>query len=159
MSTRRDDFNTDYTQAGSTGPAYDAGEPAFGAQDRSTHSLVRELLREVSTLARKEMALATSEMRENLAHARRDATAITTGGVVLMGGYFVLLIAATALLAEVMEPWVAALIVGGIAAIAGYMMMKGGMEKLRQRDLKPQRTIESLHRNANAVREARHGYH
>ena len=131
----------------------------FGASDRSTGSLMRELLGEVSALARKELSLARAEMRENMAHAREGATTVSAGGVVLMGGYFVLLIAATALLAEVMEPWLAALIVGGIAAIAGWMMIKSGMDHLRSRELAPQRTMDSFHKHANAVREARHGYH
>jgi len=165
MNTRTD-YGTDYTTAGNgngngaAGDTFAAAGPARSASDgRSTRSLIRELMRQTSSLARKEIALATGEMRENLMEARRDATAITTGGVVLAGGYILLLAAAAALLAEVMAPWIAALIVGGIATLAGYMMVKGGMAKLRMRELKPRRTMDTMHRNADAVREARHGYH
>ena len=164
MNTRPD-FGTDYTTAGNgagngadTG-AFAAAGPSRAASERSTRSLFRELMRQTSSLARKEIALATGEMRVNLMEARRDATAITAGGVVLAGGYILLLVAAAALLAEVMAPWAAALIVGAIATVAGYMMVKGGMEKLRMRELKPRRAMDTMHRNVEAVREARHGYH
>ena len=102
MNTRTD-YGTDYTTAGNgngngaAGDTFAAAGPARSASEgRSTRSLIRELMRQSSSLARKEIALATGEMRENLMEARRDATAITTGGVVLAGGYILLLAAAAA---------------------------------------------------------------
>lgn len=133
---------------------------AYGVDsERSTKSLLRELLHEVPELFTKEVALARAEMRENLAQTRRGATEVSTGGVVLAGGYIVLLLAAVYALSEVMEPWLAALLVGGVAALIGYSMVKTGMRHFSARDLKPDRTIDSVHKDADAIRGARHGYH
>ena len=116
-------------------------------------------MQEVPELFTKEIALARAEMRENLEQARRGATEVSTGGVVLAGGYIVLLLAAVYALSEVMEPWLAALLVGGVAALIGYAMVKAGMRHFSARDLKPDRTIDSVHKDADAIRGARHGYH
>ena len=133
---------------------------AYGVDsERSTKSLLRELMHEVPELFTKEVALARAEMRENLEQTRRGATEVSTGGVVLAGGYTVLLLAAVYALSEVMEPWLAALLVGGVAALIGYSMVKAGMRHFSARDLKPDRTIDSVHKDADAIRGARHGYH
>lgn len=133
---------------------------AYGVDsERSTKSLLRELMHEVPELFTKEVALARAEMRENLAQTRRGATEVSTGGVVLAGGYIVLLLASVYALSEVMEPWLAALLVGGVAALIGYSMVKAGMRHFSARDLKPDRTIDSVHKDADAIRGARHGYH
>ena len=133
---------------------------AYGVDsERSTKSLLRELMHEVPELFTKEVALARAEMRENQEQTRRGATEVSTGGVVLAGGYIVLLLAAVYALSEVMEPWLAALLVGGVAALIGYSMVKAGMRHFSARDLKPDRTIDSVHKDADAIRGARHGYH
>ena len=133
---------------------------AYGVEsERSTKSILRELMREVPNLFTKELALARAEMRENMEQTRRGAMEVSTGGVVLLGGYVVLLMAAVYALSEVMEPWIAALLVGGIAALVGYMMVKSGMRHFSARDLRPDRTIDSVHKDADAIRGARHGYH
>lgn len=141
-------------------PFNESTSTAYGVDsERSTKSLLRELMHEVPELFTKEVALARAEMRENLAQTRRGATEVSTGGVVLAGGYIVLLLAAVYALSEVMEPWLAALLVGGVAALIGYSMVKAGMRHFSARDLKPDRTIDSVHKDADAIRGARHGYH
>ena len=142
----------------------------FSEQSNETageHFTPREVIRlmvnllfiEDADLLTKELALARSEMRENLAQTRRGAMAVSAGGVVLVGGYIVLLLAAVYALSLVVAPWAAALIVGGIAAIAGYAMVKSGSRQFSAHDLKPERTIDSIHKDADAIRRARHEYH
>ncbi|HEU4814355.1 MAG TPA: phage holin family protein [Xanthomonadaceae bacterium] len=141
-------------------PFNESTSTAYGVDsERSTKSLLRELMHEVPELFTKEVALARAEMRENLAQTRRGAAEVSTGGVVLAGGYIMLLLAAVYALSEVMEPWLAALLVGGVAALIGYSMVKAGMRHFSARDLKPDRTIDSVHKDADAIRGARHGYH
>ena len=151
MNARPEDFND--TSSFRADAAYAMED------DRSTKSILRELMREVPNLFTKELALARAEMRENMEQTRRGAMEVSTGGVVLLGGYVVLLMAAVYALSEVMEPWIAALLVGGIAALVGYMMVKSGMRHFSARDLRPDRTIDSVHKDADAIRGARHGYH
>lgn len=154
MNTRSEDFTDPRASSGFRADAASAMEG-----DRSTRSIVRELMHEIPNLFTKELALARAEMRENMELTRRGATEVSTGGVVLLGGYLVLLLAAVYALSEVMAPWLAALLVGGIAAIVGYMMVKSGMRHFDRQELRPDRTISAVHKDADAIRGARHGYH
>ena len=158
MNTRSEDFtNTGATPGASA--TFRAEAASAMDQDRSTTSILRELMHEIPNLFTKELALARAEMRENLQQTRRGAMEVSTGGVVLLGGYVVLLMAAVYALSEVMEPWLAALLVGGIAALVGYMMVKSGMRHFDRQELRPDRTIGAVHKDADAIRGARHGYH
>lgn len=113
----------------------------------SPAGLLRRLVDELTTLVRQEIALATSEMTRSLGEARTGVASVATGGAVLFAGILVLLAAAVLALAEVMEAWLAALIVGVIVAAVGYGMLQAGKKKLDPSHLKPVRTQESLRRD------------
>lgn len=157
MNARTEDFtNEDFINpAGFRSDGFADG----ASDDRSARSILRELMHEVPTLFTKELALARAEMRENLAQTRRGAMEVSAGGVVLAGGYIVLLLAAVYALSAVMAPWLAALLVGGIAAIAGYAMVKAGMRHFDRRELRPDRTIDAARKDAETIRGGRHEYH
>lgn len=154
MNTRSEDFTDTTATSGFRADAARSME-----EDRSTRSILRELMQEVPTLFTKELALARAEMRENVEQTRRGAMEVSAGGVVLLGGYVVLLMAAVYGLSTVMEPWLAALLVGGVATVIGYVMAKSGARHFSARDLRPERTIDSVQKDADAIRGARHGYH
>lgn len=117
----------------------------------SVGSLLRELAREVPALMTNELALAKSEMRENLQATKAGAGAVATGGVVALGGFLMLLLAAVYGLSTVLAPWLAALIVGAVVLVIGLGMVQAGKKKFEVRSLKPSHTIDSLHKDADAV--------
>ncbi|MBS7458859.1 phage holin family protein [Coralloluteibacterium stylophorae] len=124
-----------------------------GAADgnASVGSLLRELAREVPALMTNELALAKSEMQENLSATKAGAGAVATGGVVALGGFLMLLLAAVYGLSTVVAPWLAALIVGAVVLVIGLGMVQAGKKKFEVRSLKPRHTIDSLHKDADAV--------
>src|SRR5262245_12970196 len=81
-------------------------------ESQSTLDLMRRLLNEVATLFRQELALARAEFMRSISRLLISATSVATGAAVLYAGFLVLLIAAMLGLAKVVEPWLAALIVG-----------------------------------------------
>jgi hypothetical protein len=50
------------------------------------------------------------------------------------------------------SPWVSALIVGVILAIAGYAMLKRGLNELKRVDLAPRRTVENIKDDVQAIK-------
>lgn len=149
----RPDFDTGPGRHDGNGSASSYGSPApAGTHDASVGALLRQLAHEVPSLVSKEAALARSEAREAMTTAREGVAAVSAGGAVLMGGYIVLLLAAVYGLSNVLEPWLAALIVGGIATVAGLAMVEAGKKKFQSRSLRPEHTINSLHRDADAMR-------
>jgi hypothetical protein len=152
----RPDFQTGPSRHDGNGSAAMGSSTTTNTTDQATiSSLLRQLAHEVPQLVSKEAALARSEARETLTTAREGVAAVSAGGAVLMGGYIVLLLAAVYGLSNVMAPWAAALIVGAIATVAGLAMLEAGKKKFQSRSLRPDHTINSLHKDADAVRRRR----
>ena len=68
-----------------------------------------------------------------------------------MAGVSALLAAAILALAKVVEPWLAAAIVGIAISVIGFVLLQAARSKLRPSALKPERTSESLRRDAQVV--------
>ncbi|MGH8420129.1 MAG: phage holin family protein [Pseudomonas sp.] len=119
--------------------------------DPSLLGLVRQLAHEVPALISEELALAKAEIRSSV-EAAKAATAAVAGGVVFMlAGLVILLMAAVYGLALVVSPWLAALIVGAVAMIIGFVMVQSGKKQLKPSQLAPERTLHSLNKDKDAI--------
>lgn len=123
-------------------------------QSESAVGLLKRLLNEVSDLFRKEIALAKMEAAEALSHVKTGAISMAAGGAVLFGGIVVLLAAVVLVLALWLPAWLAALIVGGIVTVTGYVMVQAGKKTFEVENIKPNRTQEAL-RQDKAMLERR----
>ncbi len=128
----------------------EAAEPVR-RESESTSTLLGRLFDEVTTLIRKELALARSEMTESISGARSGIAGVASGGAVLYAGFLMLLLAAVIGLAQVMEAWLSALIVGAVVAIVGFIMLQAGRRKLRPESLTPGRTRDALLKDKEAL--------
>jgi hypothetical protein len=122
----------------------------------SIPGLLRELRDETTTLFRQEVALAKTELRDNVSRLGGHAMHIAMGGFVAYAGIIVLLIGIGHLLGallvrmgvdEQIAQWLAPTIVGLIVAIIGWAMLAKAKNALTQTDLVPRQTIESLREN------------
>lgn len=127
-------------------------EPGNAEHDNSIGGLLRQLTREVPSLFTKELALAKVELSESLQATKAGAASVATGGAVLLAGFFILLMSAVYFLSTMMEPWLAALIVGVVVVVIGMIMVSAGKKKFEASSLKPDRTIHSLQKDKEAVR-------
>ena len=126
-------------------------------EDRSFGSLFAELTQETTTLVQQEVALAKAEMSEKISQVGSGLATLIIGGFVLFAGLLKLLDAVIFGIAELLPPdltpWLAALIVGGIVAIIGAVMLQKGRSNLKSTNLAPQRTAESLRRDKEFAKE------
>jgi hypothetical protein len=115
------------------------------SKGRSTGDLVKELTKEVSTLARLEVELAKAEMGEKGKKAGLGGgllAAAAVAGLLVLGSLTAFLILA---LAEAMSAWAAALIVTGLwAAVAGVLALVGKQKLAEVGKPVPEKTIESV---------------
>jgi hypothetical protein len=121
-----------------------AAQEREGIGDRSLTGLFSRLAGLAAQLARTEIRLAKAEATEKLGEAAGGLALLTAGGLVAYAGLLFLLGAAALALAEAVEPWLAALIVGAVVAAIGGGMVWTGRVRLRARNLKPVRTIGAL---------------
>ena len=126
-------------------------------EDRSFGSLFTELTQETTTLVQQEVALAKAEMSEKISQVGSGLATLIIGGFILFAGLLKLLDAVIFGIAELLPPdltpWLAALIVGGIVAIIGAVMLQKGRSNLKSGNLVPQRTAESLRRDKEFAKE------
>lgn len=137
-----------------TAPAAQGPEGSREHSSESTTDLVRHLATDLSTLLRKEIELAKSELRESVSEAQTAVGAIASGAVIAIAGLVVLLMSAVYGLSNVVEPWLAALIVGAAALLVGYLMVGSAKKKLSADSAVPERTVESTKKDKETVQRA-----
>jgi drug/metabolite transporter (DMT)-like permease len=117
--------------------------------NRSLGDLLAELSRETSTLVRKEVELATTEMTAKARVAGAHGAVAAAGGALMHAGLLVILAALVIGLAQAgMQPWLAAILVAVVTVVVGYVLMNKGISGLRQTDVAPRQTIQTLKENA-----------
>lgn len=75
--------------------------------------------------------------------ARRNPAAFL-GGAIAYAGFLAIVAAAVLLLGKAVDWWLAALIVGVLVAIIGGILIKMGLDQLKQTSPAPEQTIETL---------------
>lgn len=121
--------------------------------ERSLGEVVADVFRDGSELIRQEIELAKTEIRENLSRIAKDGIGVAIGAVLALVGMLALVAAAILGLAEVVPAWLAALIVGGVLALIGLIMVMAGLRGIREGGIAPERTMETLREDARMVKE------
>ena len=119
----------------------------YTQQETSLGDLFSRLSEQASTLIRQEIQLAQTEMTRKATKAGRNAAFVALGAVIALGAFFSVIAALILVLAQVMEAWLAALIVAVVLAIAAALLIQYGISKLKQIDPAPRRTIETMREN------------
>ncbi len=116
--------------------------------ERSLGELFAELSRETSELFRKEVALAKAELSQKATQAGVDIGFLAAGGAIAYAGLLALVAAVILLLGEAIPMWLSALIVGLLVAAAGGLLVRQGMQRLKQLSPAPEQTIDTLKEDA-----------
>ena len=125
-------------------------------EDRSIGELFSQLTHDLGVLVRQEAELAKTEMTAKVSRLSGHATSLATGGIVAFVGAQALIAALILGLAAIgISPWLSALIVGALLTIAGFMMIQTGRARLKEVNLKPKRTIETLKDDVQWAKELR----
>jgi hypothetical protein len=131
--------------------------PARGVVAPSTEPPLKEVLVELwqnlEKLVRQEIALATTEVELKAQRFKAELVGAAVGAALMLAGGLALVAAVILLLALVLPAWAAALITGGVAAAAGFALVKTQRPALA--DLKPERSMSSLQKDLHTFTEPR----
>ena len=126
-------------------------------EGRSLIALFSDLWRETSTLVHEEAELAKAEISEKVSQVGTGVAAIAIGGAIIFAGFIVLLLAAVNGLAMMLPPdhadWLAPLIVGLAVMVLGFIALAKGRSELKTSNLRPERSMQSLRRDTELVKE------
>jgi putative Mn2+ efflux pump MntP len=127
-------------------------------EERSLGELFSELASETSSLVRQEVALAQTELTQKATSVGKDIGSLAVGGAVGYMALWVILAAVVIGLTQfiswltgwqlITSAWIAATVVGLIVAGVGYSMVTKALAKLKNTDLTPRETVESLKEDA-----------
>jgi hypothetical protein len=134
-----------------TKPAQHVASGGVNREVQSISGLIRRLTEEVSTLFRQEVKLAVAEGHRSLTSLIAGASSIAAAGAVLFSALLVLLAAAVLGLAEVLPAWAAALIVGFVTGILGYVLLRLGRAKFDPPALLPIHSVESIRQDKDVL--------
>jgi xanthine/uracil permease len=121
--------------------------------DRSLGELFSELAQETSTLVRQEVNLAKTEMSQKASRAGKHIGILAAGGAVAYAGLLAILAAVIVLLDNVMPLWLSALLVGLVAAVVGYLLVRRALDALKREDFAPRETMETLKEDQQWAKE------
>jgi hypothetical protein len=96
----------------------------------STTGLLSRVFSDFTALLRNEVALAKAELSESATRAKAGLAALIGAVATLLAGSLALLAAVILGLAEVMAPWLAALIVGVVITGVGVALLVAAKKKL-----------------------------
>jgi uncharacterized membrane protein YqjE len=134
------------------------GTPRFQRtdEDRSVGELVQQLSEQTSALVRQELRLAQTELQEKGKRVGIGAGMFGGAGLVALYGVGALIAAAIIGIGTLLEPWIAAAIVGIVLlAVAGVLALTGRRQVDRGTPPLPQQAIESAKRDVDEVKRAR----
>jgi uncharacterized membrane protein YqjE len=121
--------------------------------DRSVGELVGQLSQQTTTLIRQELRLAQTELQEKGRRVGKGAGLFGGAGLVALYGVGALVAAAIIGIGTLIEPWIAAVIVGVVLLlVAGVLALGGRRQVERGTPPVPQQAIESAKRDVDEVR-------
>lgn|SRR5512138_2985425 len=120
-------------------------------EHESAANLLSRLVSDLTALFRNELALAKAEFSNAATNVKAGIAGIAVGAAVLLAGALSLVAAAILGLAEVLDPWLAALVVGVALGVIGFVLLQSAKKKLEPSNLSMERTQHSLRRDAEVV--------
>ena len=122
--------------------------------ERSLGELFGDLARDMGTLVSQEVSLARTELTQKASRVGKDVAVLAVGGLVVYAGLLAIIAAVIVFIADRGVPlWASALIVGLIIAVIGYVLVQRGISALKQEDLTPHQTIQSLKEDTQWAKE------
>lgn len=127
---------------------------ATSPEVRSIGELLRDLASDSASLVQQEFALARAEAEAKLHQMIMAAIELLVGALVAFAALIILLDAGVYSLTEAgLQRWLAALIVGGVVAVIGFLLVRKGQKDLAATRLAPERTAANLRKDLDLVKE------
>lgn len=119
-------------------------EQATENGQRSTPQLVRSIANDTTLLVKKEVELAKQELVEAIVARVKAAAAMLVAGLMAMFGVIFLGSAAAHALENVVDPWLARVVVGGGFFVLAGLAAAMGLLRAKKPPLKPEMTVETV---------------
>jgi hypothetical protein len=117
-------------------------------EDQTLGDLFGKLASDTSNLVRQEVTLAKVELTQSARQTGRNVANLIIGGAIAYAALLTIVASAIMLLGRVLPGWSAALLVGLLIASIGWVLISKALGALRDTDLTPRNTVETLKEDA-----------
>ena len=121
--------------------------------ERSLGELFSELAAETGTLVRQEVALAQAELSAKATRVGKNVGYLAVGGAIGYAAMLAILAGVIMGLSYFIPAWLAAMLVGIAVGIAAYVMISSGLTALKETNLTPEETVESIKEDAQWLKD------
>lgn len=121
--------------------------------NRSIPEIISAMTGDLATLVRKESELVRTEVSEKISVATKAGVSMSVGAALLLGAFLCLMAAVVLGLSHIMDPAWAALLVGVVAGLIGYTLLRGAAKKVQPSALTPDRAARQIQKDAQLVKE------
>lgn len=121
--------------------------------DQSIGDLLSQLASESSLLIRQEISLARTEMTQKAVTVGKNVGFLAVGGAIGYVGLMAIVAAVIIGLANYIPLWLSALLVGIVIAIVAAILVSSAIKSLKNTDLAPQQTVETLKEDAQWLKK------
>lgn len=122
-------------------------------ENKPLGELFGDLATEMSNLVRQEVSLAKIEVAQKAKHVGKNVGYLVVGGAVAHAAMLAIIAGIIMLLARAMPHWGAALLVGVVIAAIAWLFIGKAMAALRDTELTPRQTVETLKEDATWVKQ------
>ena len=122
-------------------------------ENRPLGDLFTELASETGTLVRQEVALARAEVTQKAKQIEKNVGYLLIGGAIAYAAFLAAIATLIMLLAKVMPPWGATLLVGVLIAGLGWLLIGKALSALQQTEVTPRHTVDTLKEDATWLKE------
>lgn len=124
-------------------------------RETSVSALVGGIVGDVQALMRQEIALARTEIRDEVNAAKNTAIAMAIAGVVLGVGGLLLVVALALGVADLLSwpAWAGFCLVGAVFAVVGAGLFAAAQRRAKQLNPVPQQTVETMKENVEWIKE------
>ena len=120
-------------------------------EHESAATLLSRLVGDFAALVRNEVALAKAELSESSMRAKAGVVALIGAVSTLLAGSLALVAAIILGLSKVMEPWLAALVVGVVITAVGLLLLLGARKKLVPPHVEIDRTRQAVRQDVEVL--------
>ncbi len=121
--------------------------------ERSLGDLFSDLATETGNLVKQEVALAQTELTVKAVKVGKNVGYLVVGGAVAYAALLAFIAALIIGLSNLMSPWIAALVVGIVIAIAAVILILSALSALKNTGLTPTQTVETIKEDAQWLKD------
>jgi uncharacterized membrane protein YqjE len=120
---------------------------------RTVPEVLQDIVGNIQEIIRSEFRLAKAEVKQEAAKAKSPVIMSVMGGALGLYALGFLLLTAMLAMATIMTMWMAALIIGGVLAVASMALIGAAKARLKYVNAVPERTMESIKENVQWTKD------